>query len=276
MLEIPESRRLAKQLAQTFTGKTIVRVWASASPHRFAFFNGDPADYPALLEGRSVTSAVSLAGQVELALEQMRLLFGDGVNLRMLSPGERRPAKHQLLVEFSDGFGFYGTVSMYGGLWAFREGENNNPYYLAAKEKPSPLTAAFDADYFAGIWQAAKPTLSVKALLAAEQRIPGLGTGVLQDILFAARLNPQSHVGALDRTDRDRLFSCMRQVLREMTEAGGRDTERGLFGEPGCYHTKMSAKNYPGFCPVCGAPVVRKAFLGGNVYFCPKCQPVQK
>ncbi|WP_368220930.1 zinc finger domain-containing protein, partial [Anaerotruncus rubiinfantis] len=79
-----------------------------------------------------------------------------------------------------------------------------------------------------------------------------------------------------DRTDRDRLFSCVRQVLREMTEAGGRDTERGLFGEPGCYHTKMSAKNYPGFCPVCGAPVVRKAFLGGNVYFCPKCQPVQK
>ena len=78
-----------------------------------------------------------------------------------------------------------------------------------------------------------------------------------QDILFAARLNPQSHVGALDRTDRDRLFSCVRQVLREMTEAGGRDTERGLFGEPGCYHTKMSAKNYPGFCPVCGAPVVR-------------------
>lgn len=128
------------------------------------FLTGDPADYPALLEGRSVTSTVSLAGQVELALEQMRLLFGDGVNLRMLSPGERRPAKHQLLVEFSDGFGFYGTVSMYGGLWAFREGENDNPYYLAAKEKPSPLTAAFDADYFAGIWQVAKPTLSVKAL----------------------------------------------------------------------------------------------------------------
>jgi hypothetical protein len=30
--------------------------------------------------------------------------------------------------------------------------------------------------------------LSLKALLATEQRIPGLGNGVLQDILFKARM----------------------------------------------------------------------------------------
>jgi len=31
---------------------------------------------------------------------------------------------------------------------------------------------------------------------------------------------------------------------------------------------------WPVSCPVCGAAIVRQAYLGGNVYFCPVCQPL--
>jgi hypothetical protein len=51
----------------------------------------------------------------------------------------------------------------------YPNGETDNVYYTAAKDKPSPLTAQFDAAYFDGIVRSAKPTLSMKALFAAGQ-----------------------------------------------------------------------------------------------------------
>lgn len=43
--------------------------------------------------------------------------------------------------------------------------------------------------------------------------------------------------------------------------------------EIGGYETKLSRKNI-GYCPHCGSPVQKTAYLGGNVYFCPACQPL--
>jgi len=72
---------------------------------------------------------------------------------------------------------------MYGGIIAFRK-NFDNPYYLGALSKPSPLDDAFDEACFGRLLSDAKSNLSAKAFLATEQRIPGLGNGVLQDILF--------------------------------------------------------------------------------------------
>jgi formamidopyrimidine-DNA glycosylase len=46
MLEIPESRMMSLQAADTLAGKKIARVANASSRHKFAFFNGDPAQYP--------------------------------------------------------------------------------------------------------------------------------------------------------------------------------------------------------------------------------------
>ena len=189
MLEIPESHTIAKQLNQTVAGKQIASVEANASPHGFAFYSGDPEGYPALLEGRTVERAEALAGQVEITLGDARLLFGDGANIRYYAAGEKLPAKHQLCVRFTDGSTLVCTIQMYGGIWAFLEGENDNFYYTVAKEKPNPLTGAFDRVYFDSLWDEIKPTLSVKGLLATEQRIPGLGNGTLQDILYLSLIH---------------------------------------------------------------------------------------
>lgn len=131
---------------------------------------------------------------VELMSGDTSLLFNDGVNLRYQGPGEEPPRKHQLPVEFEDGTSLSATVRMYGGLMCFSTGSFDNPYYEAAKSKPSPLTDAFDAAYFDAL--TARPEvqkLSLKACLATEQRIPGLGNGVLQDFLWKAGLHPQTH-----------------------------------------------------------------------------------
>jgi formamidopyrimidine-DNA glycosylase len=276
MLEIPESFNVAAQLNKTVKGKVIRKVLANSSPHRFAFYFGDPGSYHSLLSGKAVGEARAVAGFVEIEADDARILFNDGVNIRYYPAGEPVPAKNQLHIEFEDNSSIVCTVQMYGGLLAYHEGENDNQYYRIANQKPSPLTGEFDEGYFMQMLNGVKLTISVKAFLATEQRIPGLGNGVLQDILFNARINPRTQLIKLTDEEKSNLFKSVKQTLAGMTAQGGRDTEKDLFGRSGGYETIMSKKKLSSPCPVCGGAVVRQAYMGGNVYFCPKCKPILK
>ena len=135
MLEIPEAQVIAGQMEQTITGKIVQSVEPNHSPHKFAFFRGDPAAYDGMLAGKRVDTAAALAGQIELSVENIKIVFSDGVNVRFFSPEDPLPEKHQLRVGFTDGSSIVCSIQMYGGLWAFKSGENDNPYYLAAREQ---------------------------------------------------------------------------------------------------------------------------------------------
>jgi Formamidopyrimidine-DNA glycosylase len=276
MIELPESQTLAKQLRETVCGKTIEKVVAASSPHGFAFYSNDPAEYPILMEGKTITDISASGGYVEILMGDLAFAFNDGVNIRLLKPETVPPKKHQMHIKFEDGYQLVGTVQMYGGLMIYQPKSYDNPYYLSAKEKPSPLTEGFDQAYFSAIVSAATPKLSAKGLLATEQRIPGLGNGCAHDILFTAGVNPQSHVHALPDSTLEKLFGAVKGKLMEMTELGGRNVEKDLFGNPGRYETILSAKTLPYPCPVCGGGLSRKAFLGGNIYVCLNCQPLIK
>lgn len=273
MLELPEAQVVADQLARTVIGKPVASVVAGQSPHRFAFFSGDPGEYDGALRGKEFLGAVAMGGFVELRFGGTSLLLNDGANLRYHEPDAALPSKHQLLVAFEDGSALTVTVQMYAGLMCVPTGTFDNPYYLAATSKPSPLTDAFDAAWFRGLL--ARPEVqksSLKAALATEQRIPGFGNGVLQDVLWKAGIHPRRRVSTLDDAEVDALFSVVTGLLREMAEQGGRDTEVDLFGTPGGYRTVMSKLRLNDPCPTCGEPKVKQAYLGGSVYFCPACQ----
>ena len=273
MIEIPEAVTLARQVTETIKGKKITNVITGASPHKFAWFYGDPKGYDDLLRGKSVETAVAYGGLVEIKVEDTALLFGDGVALRFHAPGEKRPLKHQLLVEFQDGAAMSGAVQMYGGLWCFKEGEYHNAYNEGAKAKPSPLSEEFDKTYFNALITAPEvQKLSAKAFLATEQRIPGLGNGVLQDILFNARIHPKKKVEEFTADEKEHLFQSVKATLKEMTEKGGRDVEKDLFGEAGGYKTKVSQATVNKPCPVCGGMITKQPYMGGSIYFCVKCQ----
>lgn len=272
MLEFPECVSLARQLREHVSGRTVRRVEAGHTPHKFAFFSGDPEGYDELLSGKVVTDARAYGGHVELTAEDACLDLSDGVSPRFHEAGEKLPDKHQLLVEFTDGTAITCTIQMYGFIQVFPLGQCDNPYSLTARGKPSPLSDAFDRTYFQGLLDNTAQNVSAKAFLATEQRIPGLGNGVLQDILFAAGIHPKTKLSALGAQDRDRLFACVKGTLKEMANKGGRDTEKDLFGRPGGYRTALSKNTLDKPCPKCGGTLVRQAYLGGNVYFCPVCQ----
>ena len=216
MLELPEAYTVSRQLTDAVRGRTIQSAQANASPHAFAWFFGDPALYPSLLTGRTFGDTISAGGQIQSDLQGVLLLLGDGVNIRYHPPGAKLPAKHQLFLGLDDGSALVCGVQMYGGIWAFMEGANDNFYYKVALEKPSPLTEAFDEAYFEALFAGAKPSLSAKAFLATEQRIPGFGNGVLQDVLFLAGIHPARPIKTLDDADVERLFHTLVKTLRAM------------------------------------------------------------
>lgn len=275
MLELPEAAVMAKQISAELKGKTIVNVYANSSPHKFAWFHGDPLEYGALLRGKTIEGAAPHGGMVEIKGGEARLVFGDGVNLRYFPAGEKLPAKHQLRVEFADACSLVGSVQMYGGLWAFLKGEFDNPYYSVAREKPSPLGEKFDHAYFELLLAGEKlEVLSAKAFLATAQRIPGLGNGVLQDILWNARVHPKRKMADLSASELRAIFDSVKACLAAMAAGGGRDTERDLYGCPGGYRTVLSKNTLGQPCPACGTPVKKEAYMGGSIYFCPQCQPL--
>ena len=275
MLEIPEAQTIVRQLRATVVGKRITSAVAASSPHGFAWYFGDPSFYGQLLNGMEITGAEAYGGRPEIWAGDMRLSFGDGVNIRYFPAEKKRPAKHQLLLELDDGDAICCTVQMYGGLWAFPDGVNDDYYYMVAKEKPSPLSAEFSKTYFDSLFAADTRKLSAKAFLATEQRIPGLGNGVLQDILWRAKVHPKQKMSALSDDRIDALYNSVKSTLSDMTAQNGRDTEKDLYGERGGYDTTMSRKNDGMPCPACGEIIRRMAYMGGNVYVCEGCQKVE-
>jgi formamidopyrimidine-DNA glycosylase len=251
-----------------------VSVVANQAHHRRAWFHDDPTAYPRLLAGARFRGAQAHGCFVEIDTGTAQLVVAEDVSVRLWPAGAERPARHQLLLELDDGSALTVTVRMYGGIWAYRSGDGfGDVSFERAKAAPSPLSGAFDGEYFETLIGTDEHRgLSLKALLAAGGRVPGLGNGVLQDVLFVARLHPRRLVASLDAEERARLFEAVTGVLCQMTRRRGRERERDLFGERGRYRVVLGRHTVGTPCPRCGATIVKEGYLGGSVYACPACQ----
>jgi formamidopyrimidine-DNA glycosylase len=271
MIELPEAVVIARQITETVGGKRIARAVANASPHKFSWYTGDPAEYNDRLAGKVIGTGNGVGGCIEFEAGDMMLSIS--APIRYCAQGVKRPKKHQLLLEFEDGTAISSSAQMWGGFLCFPAGEKGGyPDADIARERPSPLSDAFDRAHFDTLFNEETPKLSAKAFLATEQRIPGLGNGVLQDILWTARIHPKRKMGELSEGAIDGMFESVKQVLAKMTAQGGRDTERDLFWQPGGYKTILSRNTVDMPCPACGTIIRKEAYLGGSIYYCAGCQ----
>lgn len=273
MLELPEVLSRARELNAALVGKIISDVHPPSSPHKFCWFTTPLDELAGKLNGLPFQSADGFGIYVEMNFGGAFLCINDGVNLRFLGAEEKRPAKYQLLIEFTDNTALAFSVAMYGGI-CLHDGDWDNEYYRFSRERVSALSDAFTFDHFESLIASVKPNTSAKALLATQQRIPGLGNGVLQDILWNAKIHPKRKVSKLTQDDKLTLYNSIRSTLTEMTEQGGRDTEKTIDGLPGGYQTRMSKNTLSSGCPRCGSSITKESYMGGAVYYCPACQPL--
>jgi formamidopyrimidine-DNA glycosylase len=105
----------------------------------------------------------------------------------------------------------------------------------------------------------------VKAALMDQSLVAGVGNLTADEILWQARIDPLRPVATLDSSDRGRLYSTLRSVLREAVESedyvtGKRSWLSRVRGRPGAT------------CPRCGTPLARTVAGGRTTYYCPSCQ----
>ena len=272
MLELPESYTLAEQCRKYLTGKIISEISILHTPHRFAFFHGETEEYAELLEGQKITGAVYHGGMLELDTKDAMIVFSDGFSPRYYEEKAQFPAKHQFALFFDDDTALCSSVRMYGFISVCKKGTCEEEYYISSSGKPDPLSDQFTYEYFRNLYPKKSKKLSAKAFLATEQRIPGLGNGVLQDILWEAGIDPRYNMQEASEEDFEALYQAVKKMLKKMCEDGGRDTEPDLFGRKGGYISQLSKNSLMEPCMKCGTLIQKANYMGGTIYYCEKCQ----
>ncbi|MCD8194441.1 MAG: endonuclease VIII [Tannerellaceae bacterium] len=284
MIEAPEALFLAGQLNQVIAGKEVQLAIAGHTPHKFTFYSLHAEVYAEQLAGKKVGNATARGGMVELRIDDMLLVFTDGVNLRYLEPGSKLPAKYQFLLGFDDESCMVASVRMYGGIWCLPVNWEQDPpryfkgtlyeYYQLSKEKPQVMSDDFTESYFLSLIEAAgMQNKSSKAFLATGQTIPGLGNGVLQDILYHARIHPKTKIKDLSTAQKKTLFQSLRSTLHDIYRQHGRNSETDLLGQSGHYIPYLSKDTAGKTCTRCGELIRKENYLGGSIYYCEGCQP---
>lgn len=272
MIELPESYVLMDQINKEISGKKIVKAEANHSPHGFALYSGNPAEYNEKLAGKTIICADVYSGSVRIKVEDMILIITTPI--RYHKNNAKLPDKHQLYLEFEDATSITCTVQMWGSFLCFKEGETNGiPKQHVINENPTPLEEKFDEKFFQDLLLKEKlSSLSAKAFLTTEQRIPGVGNGVAQDILHTAKIHPKRKMSTLSEEELKALFHAVKSILLDMWKKGGRDTEYDLYGRKGGYKTILSKYTVNKPCPVCNTLIKKESYLGGSIYLCEKCQ----
>ncbi len=272
MLELPESYTISKQIQESLSGKIISYIEVLYTPHKFAFFGGDKDKYAGHLEGQRIVGATYHGGMIEVQTEDSAMVFTDGAYPKYYEDKKKFPKNHQMAIYFDDETAVFVSIQMYGVIYVFPKGECTEGYYISSSTKINPLSDEFTFEYFRNLYPDNGKKLSAKAFLATEQRIPGLGNGVLQDILWDAGIAPRFDMREATEEDFSVLYTSLKKILREMCEHGGRDTEKDLFGNKGGYITQLSKNSLYEPCMKCGHEIHKANYMGGTVYFCEYCQ----
>jgi formamidopyrimidine-DNA glycosylase len=278
MFELPEIKTLARQINQVLSGKVVQDGRLGNRLHKFVWYNQTHADFARLTKGKRVGPATSRGKWLFVPLEPgYVLLVGEcGGRLLYHPEGEQPPAKFHLRLTFEDGTALSATTQMWGAFELYPQGEEQDRQYIKGM-RITPDDPAFTLAYFQRLVDEVLSSgkRSAKGLLTQDQLLPGLGNAIAQDILFRARLHPQTDLAGLSSEQRRGLYDAIRETVAEVTKRGGRHDEVDLFGEPGGYVRVMDASALKRPCPACGGTVQKIQYLGGVCYLCPRCQEDQ-
>jgi len=274
MIELPEARTIAKDLEKEILGKTIRDVSGNYTGHKFTFYYKDPNEYKNQLIGKKIAKINERNYYVEFEIEDYKLIMRDGVNIRYYDNKQTIPEKSKLLLSFDDSSFINITVAMYGFIGVVKNDENmNDKYYDMEIKGIGVLDQEYTFEYFKSLINDTTKKLSAKAFLVTGQRILGIGNGVVQDILFNAKIHPKKKIQNMSDAEIEALYNSSKNTIITMIEQGGRDTEKNIYGEYGKYKTILSSKTYKNSkCPNCGNAFKKENYLGGSIYYCEECQ----
>ncbi len=227
------------------------------------------------LEGRTIES-IRRRGKMILVecTGGIGLVFHLKMTGQMLVVGPAEPLDKpvRLIVRFRDGRNElrFRDVRRFGFLLCLAGGTAGScPETAALGPEPFDVTP----DEFAALFRSR--TGKIKSLLLNQTIIAGIGNIYADEILFDARIHPETPASSLRRADFDRLRESALRVLGKAVDAGGstlRDyvDADGRAGEFQFDHKVYDREGEP--CDGCAGRVRRIVVGGRGTYFCPRCQ----
>ncbi|MFF8906202.1 Fpg/Nei family DNA glycosylase [Streptomyces olivaceoviridis] len=260
MPELPDVEGFRRVLDTCATGRVIHRVVVRDAG---VLHGVGPRGLRDALEGRRLTEP-ERHGKWLLAHtgDGPTVLLHFGMTGRLLcgDPDDAVEPHDRVLFTLSDGRQLrYRDQRKLQGLWLAHDDRE----VARRLERQGPDALAVSREEFETALAARRGHL--KTVLTDQSVLAGLGNLLADEILWRARLRPDSRASDLAQADRRRLYTHMRRTLRDAVAAG-------CVPPRGSWLTGHRDDPDP-ICPRCGSPLRRSRMAGRGTVWCPRCQP---
>ncbi len=265
MPELPEVETIKRDLEKVILGKEITKVCVN---NPMVIREPSPAAFKRSLEGATIKNILRRGKLLVLELSNGKALT---IHLKMTGqlvyPGkvkDSRVAFHLAdgrVLDFNDQR-LFGELRLISEWKKLKFVQNLGP-------EPFDLTSADFKDMLS------KKKTKIKPLLMDQGFIAGIGNLYASEILFRAKIDPQSPGQSLTDREKEILYREIKEVLSSAIKHGGSSVDDyvRVSGKPGDYvrfHQVYGREGKP--CVACGTPVKKITQGGRGTYFCPKCQ----
>jgi formamidopyrimidine-DNA glycosylase len=225
----------------------------------------DPDAWENALTGARLLSSAAHGKQMLFRFNRACLGLHLGMTGKLhAAPPDFEPGKHDHLVLFQKSQALVFSDFRLFGRVLFQEGPGEPVWWTA--RPPDLLSAAFTKAALAD-FLARRKSAPLKAVLLMQERFPGIGNWMADEILWRARLLPSRRSGTLSEQDVNILWKNIRAVCREALRIVGKD-----FSDPPDSWLFPHRWTKGGACPRCGLDLRRAEVGGRTTCWCSHCQ----
>jgi len=295
MPELPEVETIARGLAKRVTGDAIESVWLGSKPQPL---KSSAREIVQTLENKQITDVRRVGKHIVFDLREVEALpqaagrkKGSRGRGKTPSPHERDQSKKsnaqwivhlgmtgRMLVCEPDAEVAKHTHAI-ARLKSGRELRFVDPRRFGRLSVATGFAARGDEplkvelERFVSLFRGRKTP--IKSALLNQKLLSGVGNIYADESLFRACIRPRRRAASLSRDELRRLYSSLREVLKEAIALGGSSVSDyvGADGEEGFFqlqHRVYGREGEP--CLVCKSPIKRIVIAGRSSHYCPKCQ----
>jgi formamidopyrimidine-DNA glycosylase len=176
---------------------------------------------------------------------------------------------------------YFNDLRKFGWMRLFRRtttdvrstGQTIDEFLASLNHGPEPLEPSFTLNYFRELLAARKTP--IKPLLLDQSFIAGIGNMYADEALFAAAIQPTLPANSLKKSEAERLFQAIKDVLELGIAQGGTsfNSYRNVQGTAGKMREHLRVYGRAGQpCFRCGGRIVRTKIGQRSAHVCPTCQ----
>jgi len=273
MAELPEIAKLAGQMHNTLCGKEVQTITLLQEKCT----NTPPKVFQKRMQSAKVCG-VQYKGKWIITShdngEHILLSLGMGADILYFENERQVPDKYQVKMLFADGSGYTARFWWFG-KYLLASGTELASDPNTKDIGMDPFCEAFTLEYFRALLQGKKT--QIKAFLMDQKNIGGIGNMYMHDILFKARLHPQTKISDFREGDIEHLYNSIIETMNMSRMKGTFSYEKDFFGQKGGFDLDDFLvgykENQP--CPYCTKPIISIKTGSTSTFICPSCQTIK-